>query len=260
MTAGDYWHIGDESVLEGPDPVDRRIAQISHVHDAGSNAEVCSFAGNGWGGLEVHEQWFAAEIPDLTGVVAIRQPVEVSEVRGYTTELVYGVASEPPSGFEQRQFSVAGRIPASEGTWEAWIPASLLVSEATNWLGFAAAWDCIPAIDSWVCDDVEPGITDVVANGLHRSGAVDIHFPTGPALILLSGSGLTSWVSGEGTADGVNRTFRLIDWSGRGDPQARIGAVIAALHADYAVDEDAGTVTFHVPPPAGSVVAFRYRV
>jgi hypothetical protein len=67
------------------------------------------------------------------------------------------------------------------------------------------------------------------------------------------------WVPGEGQADGSNDTFTLVDWNGKGRPQARVGGILQSYPLDFTYDEDAATVTFRVPPPEGSVVAFRYQ-
>ena len=254
-----YESYADETHFYGPDgAIPDSVMQDSHSYNIPWTAGVCALGGGGYGGLSIREQWFKFDPGDLSGVVGLRLSVTLHDTEGDTTDLVVGVSSSAPSGYVQREFDEVTRIPAKDGTWDVFLPSSVLVPSADQYVCFAAAWDCQAAIGTWICTNDEPGISDVVGNGLYQSGQVRIDPKPTATLVTVSGTGLTSWVGGEGQADGSNRTFALVGWNGKGTPQARVGAVVQAYPADYAYDDDAGTVTFRVAPASGSAVAFRY--
>lgn len=254
-----YESYADETHFYGPDgAIPDSVMQDSHSYNIPWTAGVCALGGGGYGGLSIREQWFKFDPGDLSGVVGLRLSVTLHDTEGDTTDLVVGVSSSAPSGYVQREFDEVTRIPAKDGTWDVFLPSSVLVPSADQYVCFAAAWDCQAAIGTWICTNDEPGISDVVGNGLYQSGQVRIDPKPTATLVTVSGTGMTSWVGGEGQADGSNRTFALVGWNGKGTPQARVGAVVQAYPADYAYDDDAGTVTFRVAPASGSAVAFRY--
>lgn len=254
-----YESYADETHWYGPDgSIPDSVMQDSHSYNIPWTAGVCALGGGGYGGLSIREQWFKFDPGDLSGVVGLRLSVTLHDTEGDTTDLVVGVSSSAPSGYVQREFDEVTRIPAKDGTWDVFLPSSVLVPSADQYVCFAAAWDCQAAIGTWICTNDEPGISDVVGNGLYQSGQVRIDPKPTATLVTVSGTGMTSWVGGEGQADGSNRTFALVGWNGKGTPQARVGAVVQAYPADYAYDDDAGTVTFRVAPASGSAVAFRY--
>lgn len=258
-----YESIPDEVDFAGPGgPIHREITQNSNPHNIPWTAGVCALSSGGWGGHAIEEQWFEATLGSLSGVIGLRLLVTLTDAEGQAlvdgTEVVIGVSPDQPEPYSEADFSEAARIPAQDGVYEAFIPASLLTPSATNYIVLAAGWRCIPSPGSWTCINDEPGIGDVVGNGLYMSGGVTVDAITAHEAVL-SGSGMTDWVSVEGQADGDNRVFDLIDWNGKGRPQARIGAVVQGYPADFDFDDDTGEVTFRVAPPAGSAVAFRYR-
>jgi hypothetical protein len=143
-----------------------------------------------------------------------------------------------------------------------YVPGSLIIDGGTNLLVIAPAWH---ATHGWaVCADVLASpFGGPVIGGEGNSGR-----GTAPATgaitittLVVSGAGRTSWISpaGAGEADGANDTWTLVGWNGQGIPEARWGAVILGLGIDYAVDAGTRTVTFREPPPADTLVAFRYR-
>jgi cell wall-associated NlpC family hydrolase len=145
--------------------------------------------------------------------------------------------------------------------WSVFIPRSLLVGGVDNALVIAPSW----VAAGWYCqqdlNDPGPGEHRPAIDG---SGGSAVGFVTGTDLasvvpVILSGTGKSQWVPGDGAVDGSNAEYALISWDGTGTPEARVDDVILAA-ADYTFDAGALTVTFREPPASGAAVAFRYNV
>ena len=254
-----YESIADEADFAGPDgPINHTIQQNSNPYNIPWTAGVCPLGLGGWGGKGFREQWFSFDPGDLVGVVGLRFTIELDDTEGFVTDIVYGVSQAEPSPYEQRDWDEAGRLPCEDGVHEGFIPSSMLVPSTTNYIGFAMGHDAQYTPGAWVCIQEESGINDVVSNGLFMSGGTTVD-DFDLTLAVITGAGMTPWVGAEGQADGSNRVFTLVDWSGRGVPQARIGAVIMSNGTDYTYDEDTSEITFKTAPPDGSAVAFRYQ-
>lgn len=255
-----YESIPDDYQFAGPGgPIHREVTQNSHPHNIPWTAGVCALGLGGWGGYAIEEVWWGFNPGDLLGTVGIRVTVELDNEEGFRTDLMVGIATDPPTPYVQRDFTEFTRIPAQPGTVTFVVPASVLTPSADQFLCFAAAWDAQGTPGSWVCINEESGIGDVVGNGLYMSGQIRVNDCDGTEL-LLAGGGVTSWVSGKEQADGSNRVWTLVDWNGKGIPEARIGAVVQGHPLDYDYDDEAGTVTFQTAPAEGSVVGFRYHI
>jgi len=252
--------LADSVAFAGPDgPIHGEVTQAAIAHNVPWTSGLCSLGLGAQTGDVVEEQWFAFDPGDLTdGEVGVRFDGTMDQVEGVADgrTLDVGIAHAAPT--DERSFEVLGTVAiAEDASWSVTVPRSMLEPSATNYLALGASWSCLRA--GCVCSEDVPGALDSVANGLYGSGAVRLAKPTA-TLVLVGGDGITSWVAGEGEVDGANRAFRLVDWSGRGTPEARVGMAILAVGSDYSCDEDAGTVTLRVAPPAGSAVAFRYRI
>lgn len=252
--------LADSQAFAGPDgPIHREVTQAAIAHNVPWTSGLCSLGLGAQTGDVVEEQWFAFDPGPLTdGEIGVRFDGTMDNVEGVAAGLTldYGVAHAAPD--DERSFEVLGTIPiAEDASWSVIVPRSTLEPSTINYLVLGASWSCLRA--GCVCSEDVPGALDSVANGLYLSGAVRLEKPTA-TLVLVGGEGITSWVAGEGDVDGSNRTFGLIDWSGRGVPGARVGMAILAVGVDYEYDEDAGTVTLGQAPPSGSNVAFSYRI
>jgi hypothetical protein len=145
--------------------------------------------------------------------------------------------------------------------WSVFIPRSVLVAGVDNALVIAPTW----IAGGWFCqqdlDDPGPGEHRPAIDGSGHSAVAFVaatHLPT-VTPVILSGTGKSQWVPGDGDVDGTNATFALISWDGTGTPEARVDDVIVGA-SDYTFDSGAFTVTFREPPVAGAAVVFRYNV
>ena len=68
-------------------------------------------------------------------------------------------------------------------------------------------------------------------------------------------TGQANWVGGVGTVDGNNTTFALVNWDGTGQPQAKVNGLPTPVTVS-----GPDTVSFSIPPAAGSLVTFQYQV
>ncbi len=222
----------------------------------------CPLGGGLWGpGGVTWEAWYTVGASGIGGSLGARVEIgalgSLLGVADGGTFLV-GWANAAPSHL--RDFTVIGTIGDVGGT--VYVPGSLIVDGGTNFLVIAPAWH---ATLGWaVCADVLASpFGGPVIGGEGNSGrgtapeTGDITITT----LVTSRAGRTSWISpaGTGDADGSNDTWTLDGWNGQGIPEARWGAVILGLGMDYAVDAGTRTVTFREPPPADTLVAFRYR-
>lgn len=252
--------LADSVAFAGPDgPIHSEVTQAAIAHNVPWTSGLCSLGLGAQTGDVVEEQWFAFDPGDLTdGEIGVRFDGTMDNVEGVAAGLTldYGIAHAAPT--DERSFEILGTIPVAEdASYSVIVPRSVLEPSTNNYLVLGASWSCLRA--GCVCSNDVPGALDSVANGLYGSGAVRLAKPTA-TLVSIGGDGVTSWVAGEGDVDGSNRTFGLIDWSGRGIPEARVGMAILAVGTDYQYDEDAGTVTLRQAPPSASAVAFRYRI
>jgi hypothetical protein len=137
----------------------------------------------------------------------------------------------------------------------------LLVAGVDNALVIAPTW----IASGWYCqqdlNDPGPGEHRPAIDGSGSSAAAQIAANQLPTVVpvLMSGTGKSPWVPGDGAVDGSNDTFTLIGWNGSGTPEARVDDVILAP-ADYVFDAGALTVTLREIPAAGAAVVFRYIV
>lgn len=145
--------------------------------------------------------------------------------------------------------------------WSVFIPRSLLVGGVDNGLVIAPTW----IASGWFCqqdlDDPGPGEHRPAIDGSGQSavGYVRADHLATVTPIILTGTGRTQWVPGDGDVDGTNATFTLISWDGTGTPEARVDDVILGA-SDYTYDAGATTVTFRDPPASGAQVVFRYNI
>jgi hypothetical protein len=222
----------------------------------------CPLGGGLWGpGGVTWEAWYTVTASGTDGILGARVEIgALGSVLGVADggSFLVGWASAAPSHLGD--FTVVGTITDAGGT--AYVPGSLIVEGGTNHLVIAPAWRA--ASDWAVCGTyITSEFGGPVVGGEANSGRGTAPSTGSIAVTTLvaSGSGRTSWVSpaGAGGADGTNDTWTLEDWNGQGIPEARWGAAILGLGIDYTVDAGATTVTFHEPPPEGTLVAFRYR-
>ncbi len=158
------------------------------------------------------------------------------------------------------QFTAIGMVNVFDD-WSVFIPRSFLVAGGDNALVIAPSW----VARGWFCqqdlNDPGPGEHRPAIDGSGGSAVGFVAATDFPSLVpvLLSGTGKSPWVPGDGDVDGSNDTFTLISWDGTGTPEARVDDVILGA-ADYTFDAGAFTVTLRDIPAAGAQVVFRYNV
>lgn len=222
----------------------------------------CPMGGGLWGpGGQTWEAWYTVDASGTDGILGARATIHaLGTLKGVGDPGEYDVgwANAAPSGLGQWRY--LGTIPGAGG--DVYVPGGLIIDGGTNYLVLAPAWVATSgwsACGNYIADDFGGPITGGEGNSGRgiASGAANQSVVS----LVTSGAGKTSWVSpaGSGDADGTNDTWTLPGWNGKGIPEARWGVVILGLGLDYAVDAGAGTVTFHEPPPADTLVAFRYR-
>jgi len=222
----------------------------------------CPLGGGLWGpGGVTWEAWYTVTASGTDGILGARVEIgALGSVLGVADggSFLVGWANVAPSHLGD--FVVIGTITDAGGI--VYVPGSLIIDGGTNHLVIALAWR---AASGWaVCGTyITSEFGGPVVGGEANSGRATAP-STGSITVttlVASGSGRTAWVSpaGAGDADGTNGTWTLDGWNGQGIPEARWGAVILGLGLDYAVDSGATTVTFREPPPADTLVAFRYR-
>ncbi len=191
-------------------------------------------------------------------------PIDYGTVVGATPtgdKMVYQIGWGLPDPTGPNQFTVIGKVNVFDSSWSVFIPRNQLVAGVDNALVIAPDW----LAGGWYCqqdlNDPGPGEHRPAIDGSGNSAAAQIAANQLPTVvpILLSGSGRSPWVPGDGDVDGTNATFELISWDGTGSPEARVDDVILAP-ADYDFDAGALTVTLREPPAVGAAVAFRYNV
>jgi len=222
----------------------------------------CPLGGGLWGpGGVTWEAWYTVTASGTDGILGARVEIgALGTVLGVADggSFLVGWANAAPSHLGD--FTVIGTITDAGGT--VYVPGSLVVDGGTNHFVIAPAWR---AASGWaVCGDVitsEFGGPVVGGEANSGRGTAPSTGSITVTTLVASGSGRTSWVSpaGAGDADGSNDTWTLDGWNGEGIPEARWGAVILGLGVDYAVDAGTTTVTFREPPPADTLVAFRFR-
>jgi hypothetical protein len=222
----------------------------------------CPLGGGLWGpGGVTWEAWYTVSASGTDGILGARVEIgAIGSLLGVAAggSSLVGWANAAPSHL--RDFTVIGTIGDAGGT--VFVHGSLIEDGGTNHLVIAPAWH---ATLGWsVCADVLVSpFGGPVIGGEGNSGrgtaptTGDITITT----LVTSGAGRTSWISpaGAGNADGSNDAWTLDGWNGQGIPEARWGAIILGLGIDYVVDAGTRTVTFREPPPADTLVAFRYR-
>lgn len=264
-----YTDLADSYDFAGPDgPIHREITQDAYPHNIPWTAGVCPLGLGGWGGWKIEEQWFEFNPGSLAGSVGLIFTFEINPPVGETVVggaaqsygFHYGIAQAVPPPYVEEAYALVGKLPGGTGSYEVVIPASLVVPSVSNYFVVSAAWRCFPAAGTWACSNDVPNLNEAPKYGIGLSGNARISDKPTCHKASVIGSGDTTWVSGYGTTDGVNTTYELVDWNGKGIPGARVGNVLLAVDIDYTYDEDAGTVTLKDPAAVGSNVAFRYSV
>ena len=148
-------------------------------------------------------------------------------------------------------------IPAVSGAagGDVLIPRTLIGSD--TYIVIAAGW--VASEGFYRCaEDISVPCSGPVAGG--EGGSGQCNAPTVTAdWVDICQTGWTQWVAGSGAVNGTNRTFTLLEWSGKSVPKARNGAIILSPGDDYSYSASAKTVTFNRAPQTGDNVAFRYH-
>jgi hypothetical protein len=175
-------------------------------------------------------------------------------------EMQYWIGWGYPDPTGPGQFLPVAQVNVFED-FSVFIPRNLLVGGVDNALVIAPTWVAGGYFCQQALNDPGPGEHKPAVDGSGLAAAGSIAANNVPTIVpvLLSGTGRSPWVPGDGDIDGTNATFALISWDGTGVPEARIDDVILSP-ADYTYDTGALTVTFREAPLAGAAVAFRYHV
>ena len=228
----------------------------------------CPLGAGGWSGVAYMEFWIEASVPALDDeVVGVNVSIEMLSTSFYFGRTQgpwqYGVKDTAPTGVRQGTKLGHVDLPAS-GTAKFFVPRAHLNEGSTNYFYVGPDWPGIVGGGFFCSQDLATpshgpmGHPD--SGGEGASGK--IQFPGASSVSLTAVAqrrrGMTNWVPGIGEVDGSNSTFELLNWTGRGVPMARVGAVILAT-SDYTYDVDAGTVTLDVAPDEGDRVAFQYE-
>lgn len=136
------------------------------------------------------------------------------------------------------------------------IPRALLTASVVNYVCVAAGWQANRNVFFCAQDLIDPSVGPK-SGGEGMSGVVDVPSCTAKTRVM-SGEGITGWVSGRGAVNGTNRDFTLIGWTGKGDVQAAINGVNQPA-TSYSVDASTSVVTFDAAPVEGDVPLFKYR-
>ncbi len=211
----------------------------------------------------VPDDWLGLRVGG-TGADWTVGPIDYGTVVGATPtgdKMLYNIGWGIPDPTAPGQYTVCGVVNVFDAEWSVFIPRSLLVAGVDNALVIAPTW----IASGWYCqqdlNDPGPGEHRPAIDGSGSSAAAQIAANQLPTVVpvLMSGTGKSPWVPGDGAVDGSNDTFTLIGWNGSGTPEARVDDVILAP-ADYVFDAGALTVTLREIPAAGAAVVFRYIV
>lgn len=191
-------------------------------------------------------------------------PIDYATVPGATPtgdQQLYRIGWGLPDPTAPGEFTEVGLVNLFDADWSVFVPRNLLVAGVDNALVIAPSW----VAAGWFCqqdlNDPGPGEHHPAIDGSGHSAQAKTAANTLPTVapVLLSGTGRSPWVPGDGAVDGSNATYELISWDGTGTPEARVDDVILAP-ADYTFDAGAFTVTLREAPIAGAAVTFRYNV
>jgi hypothetical protein len=215
----------------------------------------CALGCGGYGpGKFEQEIWYSIDVSaETSSDLGMMVTIGTSTGQGAAAGFVIGIGHGSPTGLGQ--WSGVGGVGLSGGT--VFIPRSELSSSTTNWLVLAPAWHSgagFLCADQLVSPCGGPLIGGEMGSGQATTPSVSAQWQ------YFCGSGRAPWVPPVEEVDGSTSTFTLIDWTGHGTPQARVGPLHMAEGSEYTVDRSAGTVTFKEAPPAYSQVAFRYMV
>jgi hypothetical protein len=213
----------------------------------------CALGCGGYGpGKFEQEIWMTISTSALTDAdLGMLVTIGTSTGQGAAEGFVVGIGHAVPTGLGE--WSGVGGVGLGGG--EVFIPRSEL--GPTNYLVLAPAWHSgggFLCADQLVSPCGGPLIGGEAGSGQATTPSVSAEWRS------FCGSGYAPWVPGLEEVDGSTSTFTLIDWTGHGTPQARVGPLHMAEGSEYTVDRSAGTVTFKEAPPAYSQVAFRYMV
>jgi hypothetical protein len=220
----------------------------------------CPVGGGAWVGWHNAESWYTFTAEADTGS-QLGYSVHVNTT-GWTKQGV-------PQGYEVRVFKGApsvgdyGKGAVISGGVKGVDVEYFIPRHFINWGGstsiiLSPTWQC--AQDAFFCNPTG-NFSFPVDDGRGMSGQWgSVTAGTAcPVSFTASTTGLSPWVPGRGVTDGVNNIFYLISWDGSGAVTAEINGLAVPGNA-MTLDTSALTVTLASPPPADSVVLFRYSV
>lgn len=222
----------------------------------------CVTGCGGWGpGRITTESWYAVSMSnfdndaiDLTVTVDGTGTTRTGVADGGTG--IIGVGHGTPTGLGQ--FAAVGAFGLGS-TATVTIPRSAFAPGEQNYVVVAPSW--LASASAFYCaDDLIDGCSGPRVGGEGNSGRSTQPDITGAAWREFCSGGQSSWVSPLEEVDGDTVTFTLIHWTGEGDLEVRVGALILAEGADYTVDRPNRQVTLREAPAAYASVAFRYQV
>lgn len=231
----------------------------SRVYDNTAYASCgCPVGGGGWSGYldkDIFYQFTAPADPSDIGMAFTLNAAGMTStgyVAGYDIRLYPGAAAAGLFGLG----SPFMQGPVS-GTSTIYIPTSLITWGAANCIVLHPSWLC--ARNAFFCNPAanfdEPGLND----GRGMSGRYAEPSVSGLGVASLTTPGWAPWVSGIGAVNGTNATFTLKNWSGTGPVQATVNGLEWGS-TGWLVDGTLKQITLDTPPPANSVVFWRYIV
>jgi hypothetical protein len=216
-----------------------------------------------WGEIDLSgglpDDWLGIRV-DGQGAGWVADYATLSGATPIADQMIYAIGWGLPDPTAPDEFTTVATVNLFED-WSVFIPRNLLVGGVDNALVIAPTW----LARGWFCqqdlDDPGPGENRPAVDGSGDSARAHTAANQLATLtpVVLSGSGKSPWVPGDGAIDGSNATFALISWDGSGTPEARVDGIVVGA-ADYTFDAGALTVTLREPPATGAQVAFRYNV
>lgn len=234
----------------------------SHVaNNSAWSVTACPIGGGGWDSWEDRQSWYEftapADDPEFLGMILTVDATGAwtsGEFGGYLVGIAPTACA--PGEYDTPTTFATGII---GGTMTVYIPRSHILWGGVNAITLTPSWEC--ARNYFTCNGLAY-FGNPLGDGRGSSGgAYDILPQNICTVAFVDGTtGPTAeGVAAYGDVDGVNRTFTLIDWDGTGTPEVAINGVEqSTLDVDY--NRTTGTATLPGPPPAGSVVLWKYMV
>lgn len=225
----------------------------------------CPLGPGGWSGVRESEAWYeyttGALADDVVGVRFTIPAADPSFIFGNAgaQPYVYGWLDSQPTNV--RQYFPLGLIDWVDNGIVVDVPRSAINEAGTSYFCIAPGWAC--QADAFFCaQDLADGAHGpagaTTSGGEGNSGQLRAVTITATLLTLTATSGLTPWISVDGTIDGVNTVYSLIGWDGTGVPQVKLNGLLLDA-GDFDYSDTLLTITLRVAPQEGDTLTVRYQ-